>query len=69
VCSWYDFAVAIGQLAGSPCQVNPCHSSEFPSKVERPAFSVLDKTKIRTAFNLTIPHWYSSLQRCIAALR
>ncbi|MBR6576630.1 MAG: dTDP-4-dehydrorhamnose reductase [Akkermansia sp.] len=68
VCSWYDFAVAIGQLAGSPCQVNPCHSSEFPSKVERPAFSVLDKTKIRTTFNLTIPHWHASLKRCVTAL-
>lgn len=68
VCSWYDFAVAIGQLAGSPCQVNPCHSSEFPSKVERPAFSVLDKAKIRTAFNLPIPHWHKSLQCCIEKL-
>lgn len=68
VCSWYDFAVAIGQLAGSPCQVNPCHSSEFPSKVERPAFSVLDKTKIRTSFKLTIPHWHKSLQLCIEKL-
>lgn len=69
VCSWYDFAVAIGQLAGSACQVNPCHSHEFPSKVERPAFSVLDKTKIRTAFNLSIPHWFSSLQHCISKLQ
>lgn len=69
VCSWYDFAVAIGQLVGSPCVVNPCHSSEFPSKVERPAFSVLDKTKIRTTFNLTIPHWHASLTRCVAMLQ
>lgn len=69
VCSWYDFAVAIGQLAGSPCQVNPCHSNEFPSKVERPAFSVLDKTKIRTTFNLNIPHWHASLKRCVAMLQ
>lgn len=69
VCSWYDFAVAIGQLAGSPCVVNPCHSDEFPSKVTRPAFSVLDKTKIRTNFSLNIPHWYSSLQRCMASLK
>ncbi len=68
VCSWYDFAVAIGQLAGSSCQVKPCHSHEFPSKVERPAFSVLDKTKIRTAFNLPIPHWHKSLQSCIEKL-
>ena len=69
VCSWYDFAVAIGQLAGSPCVVNPCHSNEFPSKVERPAFSVLDKTKIRTTFNLNIPHWHASLKRCVAMLQ
>ena len=69
VCSWYDFAVAIGQLAGSPCQVSPCHSNEFPSKVTRPAFSVLDKTKIRTTFNLTIPHWYTSLKHCITMLQ
>ena len=68
VCSWYDFAVAIGRLAGSPCVVNPCHSNEFPSKVERPAFSVLDKTKIRTAFNINIPHWYESLCCCVAKL-
>lgn len=68
VCSWYDFAVAIGQLAGSPCVVSPCHSNEFPSKVTRPAFSVLDKSKIRTTFNLTIPHWHASLKRCVAML-
>lgn len=69
VCSWYDFAVAIGQLAGSNCVVNPCHSDEFPSKVTRPAFSVLDKTKIRTNFSLTIPHWFSSLRRCMEKLK
>lgn len=68
VCSWYDFAVAIGSLASTLCVVNPCHSNEFPSKVTRPAFSVLDKTKIRAAFKLSIPHWYSSLVRCIARL-
>lgn len=69
VCSWYDFAVAIGQLAGSPCAVAPCHSCEFPSKVTRPAFSVLDKTKIRTTFNLSIPHWHASLTHCIDKLK
>lgn len=69
VCSWYDFAVAIGQLAGSPCVVAPCHSCEFPSKVTRPAFSVLDKTKIRTTFNLSIPHWHASLTHCIDKLK
>lgn len=69
VCSWYDFAVAIAQLSGSSCAVHPCHSNEFPAKVERPAFSVLDKTKIRNAFNLNIPHWYTSLQLCIQKLK
>lgn len=69
VCSWYDFAVAIGQLAGSPCVVNPCHSCEFPSKVTRPAFSVLDKTKIRTTFNLTIPHWQRALAQCMTLIK
>lgn len=69
VCSWYDFAVAIAQLSGSSCAVYPCHSDEFPSRVTRPAFSVLDKTKIKTNFNLTIPHWYSSLQHCIDKLK
>lgn len=63
VCSWYDFAVAIGELSGSTCEVSPCLSSDFPSKVQRPPFSVLDKSKIRKAFSLTIPHWYESL-RC-----
>ncbi|MBR3927249.1 MAG: dTDP-4-dehydrorhamnose reductase [Akkermansia sp.] len=69
VCSWYDFAVAIAQLAGSSCKVKPCHSSEFPSKVQRPAFSVLDKTKIRSVFHLSIPHWHASLKRCVAKLQ
>ena len=69
VCSWYDFAVAIGQLAGSPCVVNPCHSCEFPSKVTRPAFSVLDKAKIRTTFNLTIPHWQRALAQCMTLIK
>lgn len=69
VCSWYDFAVAIGQLAGSSCVVNPCHSCEFPSKVTRPAFSVLDKTKIRTTFNLTIPHWQRALAQCMTLIK
>lgn len=69
VCSWYDFATAIGELSGSACTVKPCHSNEFPSKVTRPAFSVLDKTKIKTAFGITIPHWRSSLIRCLNALQ
>lgn len=70
VCSWYDFAVAIQQLSGlQSCRVLPCRSWEFPAKVQRPAFSVLDKAAVRSAFGLQIPHWHAALQRCIAALQ
>lgn len=69
VCSWYDFAVAIARLSGSSCAVYPCRSSEYTSKAARPSFSVLDKTKIKTTFNLTIPHWHSALQRCMQNYR
>lgn len=68
VCSWYDFATAIGELSGSACTVKPCHSNEFPSKVTRPAFSVLDKTKIKAAFGISVPHWRSSLITCLNKL-
>lgn len=69
VCSWYDFAEAIRVLSGLDCDVRPCHSSEFPSRVRRPAFSVLDKSKIRRVFGITPPHWQRSLAACIAALQ
>lgn len=71
VCSWYDFAHEIAALAGhtSSCKIRPCHSAEFPSKVQRPNFSVLDKTKIKTTFEIDIPHWRDSLVRCMATLR
>lgn len=70
VCSWYDFAVEIARLAGNTgCDIRPCHSSEFPSKVRRPAFSVLDKTKVRQTFSLRIPHWRESLVDCIEKLK
>lgn len=69
VCSWFDFSTAIAELSGSACAVKPCHSDEFPSKVTRPAFSVLDKTKIKAAFGLNIPHWRSSLIACLNALK
>ncbi|MDE5731138.1 MAG: NAD(P)-dependent oxidoreductase, partial [Alistipes sp.] len=66
VCSWYDFAREIALLAGHPrCKVSPCHTAEFPSKVQRPAFSVLDKTKIKDTFGIEIPHWQESLARCL----
>lgn len=68
VCSWYDFAVAISELSGNHCDIQPCHSDEFPSKVERPHFSVLDKTKVKETFRVQIPHWRKSLEQCIKEL-
>ena len=66
VCSWYDFAYEIARLSGhNECQVLPCHSSEFPSKVHRPAYSVLDKTKIKQTFGVAVPHWTESLRECL----
>ena len=65
VCSWYDFTKAIAQIAGNTsCDIQPCHSSEFPSPVTRPSYSVLDKTKIKETFNITIPYWLDSLHKC-----
>lgn len=66
VCSWYDFAHAAVRLAGlENKEVLPCHSSEFPSKVVRPSYSVLDKTKYKDTFGKKIPHWHDSLKLCI----
>lgn len=65
-CSWYDFAVEIAAAAGNTaCRINPCHSSEFPSPVTRPPYSVLDKTKIKNTFDIDIPHWRESMEYCI----
>lgn len=68
VCSWYDFAVEICALSGNKCDVQPCHSDEFPSKVKRPHFSVLDKTKLKQTFGLRVPYWKDSLCKCVAEL-
>ncbi len=69
VCSWYDFAKMIAEYAGhAACDIQPCHSDEFPSKVHRPAYSVLDKTKIKEAFGLRIPYWTDSLKKCVRNL-
>lgn len=66
VCSWYDFTKMIALLAGnSNCDIEPCHSNEFPSPVKRPAYSVLDKTKIKETFGIHIPYWLDSLKRCL----
>lgn len=70
VCSWYDFTIKIAELAGNKdCDIQPCHSDEFPSTVKRPAFSVLDKTKAKTTFNVTIPYWTTSLRKCISNMK
>lgn len=69
LCSWYDFAKAIASLSHlTACDIQPCHSSEFPSPVKRPAYSVLDKTKIKKTFDITIPYWMDSLKVCIDKL-
>ncbi len=78
VCSWYDFTKMIQQVAvelnvqGSAqiaqCDVQPCHSDEFPSPVKRPSYSVLDKTKIKEVFGVQVPYWTDSLKQCIANL-
>lgn len=66
VCSWYDFTKMIAEYAGNDaCNIQPCHSSEFPSKVVRPAYSVLDKTKMKETYGLSIPYWTDSLKKCI----
>ena len=68
VVSWYDFAKEICELSGNVCDIQPCHSDEFPSKVKRPSYSVLDKTKIKKALNITIPYWKDSLKICVNRL-
>ena len=83
VCSWYDFTKMIQQIAlelgyyeslpkqgdlEGHCDILPCHSNEFPSPVKRPAYSVLDKTKVKQTFNISIPYWTESLKQCIANL-
>ena len=69
VCSWYDFAKEISFIAGTDCDIQPCHSDEFPSKVTRPAFSVLDKTKVKRDFQFEVPYWKVSLTKCINKLK
>ncbi|TGY74732.1 dTDP-4-dehydrorhamnose reductase, partial [Lepagella muris] len=69
VCSWFDFTKMIAEYAGNrDCDVQPCHSDEFPSKVVRPSYSVLDKTKFKETFGMAVPYWTDSLRRCIGNL-
>lgn len=69
VCSWFDFTKMIAEYSGqTACDIQPCHSNEFPSPVTRPSYSVLDKTKIKETFGIKIPYWTESLKKCIANL-
>ena len=70
VCSWYDFTKMIAEYNGTTeCDVQPCHSDEFPSPVKRPSYSVLDKTKIKEVFGVEVPYWTVSLKKCISNLK
>ena len=70
VCSWFDFTKKIAELAGNTeCDIQPCHSDEFPSPVKRPAYSVLDKTKIKDTFGLEVPYWTDSLKVCMGNMK
>ena len=70
VCSWYDFTKMIAEYNGTTsCDIQPCHSNEFPSPVTRPSYSVLDKTKIKETFGIKVPYWTDSLKKCIANLK
>lgn len=70
VCSWYDFTKMIAEYNGTTkCDIQPCHSDEFPSPVKRPSYSVLDKTKIKEVFDVKVPYWTDSLKKCINNLK
>lgn len=70
VCSWYDFTKMIAKYAGNTdCDIQPCYSSEFPSKVRRPSYSVLDKKKVKDTFGVSIPYWTESLELCLSNIR
>jgi dTDP-4-dehydrorhamnose reductase len=69
VTSWYDFTVMIAKIAGHRnCDIQPCNSSEYPSPVKRPAYSVLDKKSFKETFGLMVPYWVDSLEKCIKNL-
>ena len=70
VCSWFDFTKMIAEYSGqTACNIQPCHSNEFPSPVTRPSYSVLDKSKIKSVFGVEVPYWTDSLKACIANLK
>ena len=69
VCSWYDFACEIARLSGNnECEINPCTTADYPTKAQRPRYSVLDKSKVVATFGISIPNWLDSLKHCIAKM-
>ncbi|MEE0991332.1 MAG: dTDP-4-dehydrorhamnose reductase [Paludibacteraceae bacterium] len=69
VCSWYDFTIKIHEIAGiKTCKVNPIETKDYPTKAARPHYSVLNKSKIKQTFNISVPHWEESLKNCIKEL-
>lgn len=68
VCSWYDFAHEIVELFGLTCQINPIEAKDYPLPAKRPHYSVLNKSKIKSTYNITIPHWRDSLKKCVQLL-
>lgn len=69
IISWYEFAVAVKELSGNICKVNPIPTSQYPTPAKRPAYSVLDKTKIQSAFSVRIKDWKASLETCLSRLK
>ncbi len=69
VCTWYDFAVEIMKMAGLPCRIEPIRSEAYPTAAKRPAYSVLDKGKVKETFEIEIPHWRTSLEKCLEEIR
>lgn len=70
VCSWFDFTKMITEYSNNKgCDVQPCHSDEFPSPVKRPAFSVLDKTKVKETFGIKVQYWTDSLHNCMSNMK
>ena len=70
VCSWFDFTKMIAEYSGhNECKIKPCYSIDYPSPVKRPAYSVLDKSKIKDTFGVRVPYWTDSLKVCISNLQ
>ena len=68
IITWFDFAVAIKELTGSTCKVNPIPTSQYPTPANRPAYSVLDKSKIQETFSISLEDWKESLVVCLGKL-